>query len=75
VQVLQSNSGTLPDPKKAETQLKKFADLNDKRLYKLFRGIMDPSSDLKLVLKYKVILVKLRMKYKIGFLKTLRYGM
>jgi sister-chromatid-cohesion protein PDS5 len=45
-------STKLPDPKKAETQLMKFAQMNDSRLYKLFRSIMDPSSDFKTVAKY-----------------------
>jgi sister chromatid cohesion protein PDS5 len=42
----------LPDTKKSETQMLKFAQMNEARLYKLFRSIMDPTSDFKTVLKY-----------------------
>jgi sister-chromatid-cohesion protein PDS5 len=42
----------LPDPKKGEVQLMKFAKLNNGRLYKLLKGVMDPLSDYQLVLKY-----------------------
>ncbi|KAJ3329038.1 hypothetical protein HDU91_003949, partial [Kappamyces sp. JEL0680] len=45
-------SARLPDPKKAEAQLLKFAELNNGRLFKLIRAVMDPVTDYKLVLKH-----------------------
>ena len=45
-----------PDPKKAEMQLRKFADLNDGRCFKLMKTVMDPNSDQKTIFKCKVII-------------------
>lgn len=44
----------MPDPAKASDDLRKFAKANEKQLYKLLRTVLDPQSDLKLVLKTQV---------------------
>jgi sister-chromatid-cohesion protein PDS5 len=44
----------LPDGKKAEASLWKFAEVNDKRCYSLLKGISDPNSDYRTVLKANV---------------------
>lgn len=44
----------LPDPTKATEDLKKFVKANEKQLYKLLRILMDPQTDLKLLLKSHV---------------------
>ena len=40
-----------PDPQKAQTNLWKFAKMNEGRLYKLIRATMDPKSEYKYVYK------------------------
>ena len=47
-------SKNLPDAKKADQSLWKFAELNDKRCYSLLKGISDPNSDYRTVLKANV---------------------
>lgn len=44
-------SRTFPDPKRAKEDLHKFAKMNENRLYKLLKTLMDPQTDLKTLLK------------------------
>lgn len=44
-------AGRFADPSKASDDLAKFAKLNEQRLYKLLRTLMDPEIDLKTLLK------------------------
>lgn len=50
--VIEFLAAQLPEPKKAEAQLKKFVELRDGRLFKLIRAVMDPALDFKLVAKH-----------------------
>nr|KAJ3419747.1 hypothetical protein HK105_006552 [Polyrhizophydium stewartii] len=38
-------SGSLPEPKKAQTNLHKYAEINDKRIYQLTQSIMNPHAE------------------------------
>ena len=42
------------DPASAKTDLEAFADINEPRLYKLFKACADPQSDLKTILQSRV---------------------
>lgn len=43
-----------PDPSKGVSDLKKFAEANEDRLYKLLKSAMDPQTDLKTLVKINV---------------------
>ena len=51
------------DNRKSETQLRKFAELNDGRCYKLMKTIMDPNSDAKTISKCKVTIKLTRLRF------------
>ena len=48
------NIAKLPDRVKAETQMMKFAEFNNGRVYKLLRLLMDPAVEYKMVIKHNV---------------------
>lgn len=47
---------TFTDPQRATDDLQTFAKMNEKRLYKLLRTVMDPQTDLKTLVKTTVSL-------------------
>ena len=51
-----------PDGRKTETQLRKFADMNDNRCFKLMKIVMDPNSDIKTIIKSNVFPID-RLKF------------
>lgn len=51
VRLTSSTPATFADPLKADADLHRFAKLNDQRLYKLLRSLMDPDSDLGVIIK------------------------
>ena len=60
----------LPDPKKAESHLRKLAELRDGRLYKLMRAVMDPTVEFKNVLKHSKEICTILGKHA-GLLETM----
>lgn len=49
-----SSTASFPDGQKAATDLKKFADENEDRLYKLLKAASDEQTDLKTLVKINV---------------------
>lgn len=47
-------AGQFPDPAKAISDLKKFAEANEDRLYKILKSAMDPQTELKTLVKLNV---------------------
>ncbi len=50
----------MTDPKRAQQHLLKFAEINDRSVYKLMHNMMDPSGDYKYILKHHVRAFKFR---------------
>jgi sister-chromatid-cohesion protein PDS5 len=61
--IIEFLTAKLPDPKKAESQLLKFAEMNNGRLYKLVRAVMDPSVEYKAILKHNKEIVSILSKF------------
>ncbi|KAJ3012082.1 hypothetical protein HKX48_006454 [Thoreauomyces humboldtii] len=58
-----------PEPRKAATQLQKFAKANDGRLYKLIRNVMDLQTDYKPMIKHIKEIIK-RLEQQQGVMET-----
>ncbi|KNC98061.1 uncharacterized protein SPPG_09381 [Spizellomyces punctatus DAOM BR117] len=70
LQIITYLASRFPDPKKAQAHLQKFAKVNDGRLYKLMRTVMDPQSDYKPIMKAIKEIVK-RVEQQAGVMETL----
>ncbi|KAJ3411005.1 hypothetical protein HDV05_002913 [Chytridiales sp. JEL 0842] len=68
-QVVQFIAEKLPDSKKAQVHLMKFAKNNEGRIYKLLRAIMDESADYKSIIKYNKEVMK-RLEPHAGLIDT-----
>lgn len=49
--IIKALADTFPDSQKAADDFRKFAGMNDQRIYKLLKSLADPSTDFKTLIK------------------------